>query len=560
MDEQTRRYYESNADEVARQQLSVPSPLSRYFGISFPRGARVLDLGAGAGRELAELVREGYDARGVEPAESLRNVAVVHSPEIRARLFAGALPRELPPASELGGPFDGIVCSAVLQHLPRADLFEAVFQIRSLLKERGRVLVSVPEAHGDVTEDRDAYGRLFNGVTPDELELLFERTGFASIGRWAAYDALGRTHVRWVTILLESRAAGAARQIDFIESVLSAREKKVATYKLALIRALCAIALTEPHVARFGIDGKVRVPIRAIAERWIDYYWPLFQSPRFLPQMNGEHKAGHHTVAFSSELASLIEYYGNKGQLTAFAVGRRGAELPTEAALLHRALVGKLQQTIRSGPVHYAGGSLESRMFGYENNQVLIAAPLWRELSLMGHWIQDALILRWAELVNRLAKDEVSVDLVVARLLEAPDAPREQSAAREVYEASDDLECVWTGRSLQQSTFHVDHAIPYSLWRNNDLWNLLPAHRAVNAEKSDSIPATALLRCRRDAIVHCWELTRSRLPHRFENEARAQLGGPGGASVDLARLFERLVESAEVTALQRACPRWHPSV
>jgi len=279
--------------------------------------------------------------------------------------------------------------------------------------------------------------------------------------------------------------------------------------------------------------------------------------------MNGERSAKRHTLAFSRELTALIEYYRKRGQLTAFAVQRRGAELPEEAEKIHRALLAKLQGTIRDGPVLFAGGSRELRMFDYAKGQVIIAAPLWRELTLTGHWIKEALILRWAELVERISHRGVTVDHVIARLLVTPDNEREQSAARKVYEASTTLECVWTGRSLTRPRFDVDHAIPYSLWHNNDLWNLLPASSAVNAEKRDRIPESGLLRRRRDAILHCWKLTHDALPRRFEHEANAQIGSTRGGrqnvgSVDLAQLFERLLESAEVTALQRACPRWQP--
>lgn len=33
--------------------------------------------------------------------------------------------------------------------------------------------------------------------------------------------------------------------------------------------------------------------------------------------------------------------------------------------------------------------------------------------------------------------------------------------------------------------FAIDHVIPFALWHNNDIWNLLPAAPAVNTQKSD---------------------------------------------------------------------------
>ena len=40
--------------------------------------------------------------------------------------------------------YDGLLCSAVLMHLPEEELFDASFAIRRVLKEHGRLLLSIP--------------------------------------------------------------------------------------------------------------------------------------------------------------------------------------------------------------------------------------------------------------------------------------------------------------------------------------------------------------------------------------------------------------------------------
>ncbi|WP_048145888.1 HNH endonuclease domain-containing protein [Methanoplanus limicola] len=52
----------------------------------------------------------------------------------------------------------------------------------------------------------------------------------------------------------------------------------------------------------------------------------------------------------------------------------------------------------------------------------------------------------------------------------------------------------------------VDHMIPFSVWKNNDLWNLLPALNSVNSKKSDKIPSPALIEKRSDAITGYWDI------------------------------------------------------
>lgn len=56
--------------------MAVDSKISEYFQSSFPTNARVLDIGAGSGRDPNKLLNLGYDAYGIEPCEKLRNLAI----------------------------------------------------------------------------------------------------------------------------------------------------------------------------------------------------------------------------------------------------------------------------------------------------------------------------------------------------------------------------------------------------------------------------------------------------------------------------------------------------
>ena len=75
---------------------------------------------------------------------------------------------------------------------------------------------------------------------------------------------------------------------------------------------------------------------------------------------------------------------------------------------------------------------------------------------------------------------------------------------------------MWKANPLKQK-FEVDHGIAFSLWRNNDLWNLFPATREANHAKSDRLPTSDLLHRRRDGIIGSWELLRGAYPDRVES-------------------------------------------
>jgi hypothetical protein len=240
------------------------------------------------------------------PSAALAALAVVHHPELAGRIAGGALPQIGEP---FGGRFDGILCSAVLMHVPEADLFDTVFALRQLLRPNGRLLVSLPLSRGDVGgNERGIDGRLFKNYAPEYLQLLLERVGFQQIGRWDGEDALARAGTRWYTLLFELRSTGALRAVDQIEGILN-RDKKVASYKLALFRALAELAIQEPRCATWRPDGRVGVPVRRLAEKWLLYFWPIFASSRFIPQSQSEGAGSAKPVIFRKAMSTLMAPY-----------------------------------------------------------------------------------------------------------------------------------------------------------------------------------------------------------------------------------------------------------
>jgi hypothetical protein len=452
-------------------------------------------------------------------------------------------------------------------HLQEADLFDAVLALRQVLKLHGRLLVSVPSTRADVGPDeRDAGGRLFKAYGADELQLLLERSGFQLIGRWESDDALQRAGTRWFTLLLELRSGGPARAVDQIEGILN-RDRKVATYKLALFRALAEIASQEPKAATWR-PGGVAVPITRIAEKWLVYYWPLFASERFIPQSQSEGKGTTQPVAFRAAMSALIAAFASQGEYgglaawhSAWSTGKLGVEL----GRLQQAALRSIADTIRSGPVTYSGGALDTGpVFEFEraSRAVVMSADLWRELCLLGHWIIDAVIVRWAALTERFGhRQGIRSGDVLPLLLARPAPERTTALARQIFLAGDVDRCVWSMQPVTRRQLAIDHVIPFSLWANNDLWNLQPAHWRINADKSDKLPASRLLQICERGIIENWRRLRDAVPEAFDGQAAHLLGRSlRGPLTWESRLFSSLREAVELTALQRGVERWMPSL
>lgn len=551
MDAATVNYYERHAAEVSAKYRGVDqSAWRRRFQEAFPVGGRVLDVGAGSGRDVALLLSLGFDAYGLEPAAGMRAEAVRAFPQIEGRIFPFGLP--LPEDADVGGPFDGIVCSAVLMHVPEAELFNAAFSLKRVLREKGKLWISVPgQRPGLDTENRDETGRLFKPLHPEYLVLLFERLGFQLLRRWEEADRLGRPGIVWNSFLFDLDSAR-GRPLDRIEGVLN-RDRKTATYKLALFRALSELGTLQHHQAVWLPGREVALPLRLIAEKWFRYYWPIFEAAEFIPQNNGEQPVCAKPVAFRKRQMKIIEAYRSGGGLSQFLIDEASGQLSERVRQQYQETLRCIGTTIKEGPVVYASG----KMFRYDKGRVVVDAGAWREFCQLGHWIEPAVLLRWAEETNRMSGGRVTVAEVLNRLVVNPTEERNVGEAKSVFDGIKEKRCVWSDKPLQM-TYAVDHVIPFSLWHCNDLWNLMPCDAGVNGKKSDKLPARGLIFQRKDAIVFYWEKVRQRHERRFEHELLNFTGVSRAAGSWQNVAFQRLVEAVETTAIQRGAERWRP--
>lgn len=551
MDVQTLDYYMAHAREVAQRYEAAPSSLGARFPSAFAPGGRVLDIGCGSGRDLAELSRQGFQPYGIDGTAEFVELAQEYHPELQGRIAQGLLPEFPVP---FGGEFDGVLCCAVLMHIDSTELFNAALAIKRCLKVNGRLLISVPSQRSDTGDgERDANGRLFKTYHPVYLRLIFERLGFSLIDQWGNSDAMNRQGVEWVSLLFQLKSGANTRPIDQIEGVLN-HDKKSATYKFALFRALAEIATQSPNSVTWLADGQVGLPVRYVAEKWLQYYWPLVESRTFIPQLNGERPDAGKPIKFRKHLQELVQRYAKAGGYSGFRIERNKGLLPTDSQKLLRALMADIEGAIIKGPVVFAGGALiTGRVFGYDakTRQVLIPNDLWIELSHLGYWVSQAVILQWAEKTTKLGEG-IEVATVVNLLLDKEDE-RTTIEARKLFSGLEHLECIWTGTTLRDS-FDVDHVIPFDLWHNNDVWNLLPASKTANSKKSNKLPSTDILRLRKDCIVGYWELLRNKNSQRFDKEAETLLVMPESNWQNA--LYGQMCNAIEVTALQRGVGRW----
>jgi len=103
-------------------------------------------------------------------------------------------------------------------------------------------------------------------------------------------------------------------------------------------------------------------------------------------------------IGFRRQLERLIAAFNRSGGLDGFAISLRNDSFDVSQRKLVKAAFSKLIPIIKKGPVTHAGRSSQGgQLFSYDNRRrrTIVSGDVWRELCLSGHWIQDALILRW---------------------------------------------------------------------------------------------------------------------------------------------------------------------
>ncbi len=192
MDGKTLQFYAEHAPSLAARYAGAESTAAQHFQEIFETGGRILDVGCGSGRDLHALIEAGFDAEGVDACEALLREANGRYPALADRIRRDSLP-------DLGtvqdASFDGILCWAVLMHVPAERLFDTLFKLRRVLRPGGRLLISTPLQGPpvDAEKHRDPDGRLFNEVPPEQFQFLFEKVGFRQTHRWDSGDTRGRS-------------------------------------------------------------------------------------------------------------------------------------------------------------------------------------------------------------------------------------------------------------------------------------------------------------------------------------------------------------------------------
>jgi hypothetical protein len=339
-----------------------------------------------------------------------------------------------------------------------------------------------------------------------------------------------------------------------IISTILKHDRKITSYKLALLRAINDTVLAFPDLRSY--QQAVAVPLHILAEYWVAYYW-AFCDPR-QPIYQGQRSSQRQDLDFRRMLTQLrLEW---EQHLLAGSPSRPSDgfflinefRLPRKRALYPASLLTTYDQTIKTisrsleNPIRYAGPageewSIFDRPIRFDqlptsvrpvvavpgtkptDRCLIIRAELWQTFRDMSLWVEALCIHEWCLFSERIEQESITPNTTantsttvsaqnmlpasaridrgeIYRLLtDRPDNRRPLTWERNQIEVllmeGKEFTCPWTHKKIHHnSRYDLDHLLPVSVYPVNELWNLVPADPQFNSHiKRDRLPSPARL-------------------------------------------------------------------
>lgn len=352
------------------------------------------------------------------------------------------------------------------------------------------------------------------------------------------------------------------------------RDSKTSTYKFALLRGVIDIIQeNSPYIKVSNTEAEI--PFGLLIEKWILYYYPIFDADKHIPQINGNTK-----LAIEQPLLNLVNIYKLKGGFSAFYNDFKNGQLQINSSEFNF-LVNKIRDTIVKMPMKYIGGSLDSnhgpifqeklkKLPKSQSNTIknlienygtfIIPKVYYDAFKLLGNFIngQDSLLFKWAEFSSKASGQTLPVESVLNEVLKSPIEERNILETKKIYkdllQQNGSVRCVWTNQPI--NVYDIDHLIPFSVWKNNDLWNLLPSTPTINNQKRDKIPTPELIENQKDIILNYWQLLNDNIGNRFQNEIKVALLGDNDINQWKDKGILQLQESCDFLINKRGFEPW----
>ena len=547
-------FYHHNALTLSHQYNSVSfESVHHSWKPYWPlAGDKVLDVGAGSGRDARWMQLQGCEVIAIEPSNALRELGAEYT-GVEVTWINDALPA-LSRTENLGMRFDLILVSAVWMHLPSSYRERAFRKLSNLLAPNGRLVISL--RHGEFDDQRQGYP-----VSVEELEQLAKNSALQVRHIDESKDQLNRSEVWWQTVVmtLPDDGSGDLKKVRHI----IVNDNKSATYKLALLRTLLRIADAHSGAVIDRSDGKILLPVGLVALYWVRQFKRLID-------IDIEGSGIQQNSNTTKGLGFVKEDGWNQlKHLSADDLAIGAMFLGEEAKALQK-LFSHTISTIKAGPVTFIyQGAKDNKLFeilppaqrrkslsslvidsdflasfGY----FTLDESLWECFRIYHSWIEPLVVNQWVMEMQRFETNrERNISLqtyhdCLVWIDHNHDTRDVRKRVEQLRKEHTEIVSVWSGTVLKQD-YHVDHCLPFTYWPNNDKWNLLPTTTNENLKKSDKVPTAEKLHKSKQRILDWWQLAwdHSELSkQRFFSEAALSLPNIPAQCRDFEEVFDAM--------------------
>lgn len=178
--------------------VSSPDLLSHVLNFIPSSNCRVIEIGAGTGRDAAWLALKGLNVSAVEPMADFREAGKSLHPSPLIEWFDDSLP-SLSQIIQQNKTYELALLISVWQHVPKADKLASLTNLHSILEQNGKLIISVRNGPGSI--NRKCYP-----TSAKETIVIALQCGFKLIFSYKALsvqESNKKSHVTWTWLVFE---------------------------------------------------------------------------------------------------------------------------------------------------------------------------------------------------------------------------------------------------------------------------------------------------------------------------------------------------------------------
>lgn len=193
-DNTTISYYNHNADQYFRNTVYVDMSECRdRFIKHIVSGGKIIDIGAGSGRDTKYFKDSGFDVEAIDASKKLCQLATEYSGvEVQCERIQDWYPKEI---------YDGIWASASLLHLSIDEIEEFILRVSNHLNIGGVMYISMKKG---INAGYDSNGRYLTSFSEENVQqIVAKSTAYEIVELWVTEDRMSRGEILWLNLILK---------------------------------------------------------------------------------------------------------------------------------------------------------------------------------------------------------------------------------------------------------------------------------------------------------------------------------------------------------------------